>query len=149
MDFIFLLSLLIIDGTDNVDYFIYKFNISNKDKKRLLFLNTFNSQKITSKTFSEKNLNKIFYLNGKQAVLDIIYFKVFRSSKVDEDLINLIDNFKKKEIPLMTVKAHMLMEKYNIPEGRELGNKLKTIEEVWINNNFKISDKEVQKILSN
>jgi tRNA nucleotidyltransferase/poly(A) polymerase len=149
VDFIFLISLMTIDETDNVDYFIYKFNISNKDKKRLLFLNTFNSQKITSKTFSEKNLNKIFYLNGKQAVLDIIYFKVFRSSKVDEDLINLIDNFKKKEIPLMTVKAHMLMEKYNIPEGRELGNKLKAIEEVWINNNFKISDKEVQKILSN
>ena len=30
-DFIFLLSLLIIDGKDNVDYFIYKLNISKKD----------------------------------------------------------------------------------------------------------------------
>ena len=28
VDFIFLLSLMIVDGTDNVDYFIYKFNIS-------------------------------------------------------------------------------------------------------------------------
>ena len=101
------------------------------------------------KTFSEKNLNKIFYLNGKEAVLDVIYFKVFKSSKVDGDLINLIDNFKDKEIPLMTVKANMLMEKYNIPEGKELGSKLKAIEEVWINNNFKISDREVQKIVSN
>ena len=34
-DFIFLLSLLIIDGSDNTDYFIYKFNISKKDQKRL------------------------------------------------------------------------------------------------------------------
>ena len=34
VDFIFLLSLMIIDGTDNVDYFIYKFNISKKDQKR-------------------------------------------------------------------------------------------------------------------
>ena len=33
-DFIFLLSLLVIDETDNVDYFIYKFNLSNNDQKR-------------------------------------------------------------------------------------------------------------------
>ncbi len=54
VDFIFLLSLMIIDGSDNVDYFIYKFNLSKKEKKRLLFLNNFNSQKTNSKTFSEK-----------------------------------------------------------------------------------------------
>ena len=28
-----------IDGTDNADYFLYRFNISKKDQKRLLFLN--------------------------------------------------------------------------------------------------------------
>ena len=47
---------MVIDGTDNVDYFIYKFNISKKDQKRLLFLNNFYFKKITNKTFSEKNL---------------------------------------------------------------------------------------------
>ena len=41
VDFIFLLSLMIIDNTDNVDYFIYRFNVSKKDQKRLLFLNSF------------------------------------------------------------------------------------------------------------
>ncbi len=33
-DFIFLLSAMIIDGTDNADYFLYKFNISKKDQKK-------------------------------------------------------------------------------------------------------------------
>jgi len=149
VDFIFLLSLMIIDRSDNVDYFIYKFNISKKDKKRLLFLNNFNSQKTTSKTFSEKNLNKFFYFNGREALMDIIYFKIFKSNKVDDKLIKLIDNFENKEIPIMPLKADTLMEKYNIVEGKELGAKLKVIEEVWINNNFQISDKEVQKIVSN
>ena len=41
VDFIFLLSLMIIDGTDNINYFIYKFNISKKDQKRLIILNNF------------------------------------------------------------------------------------------------------------
>ena len=42
---------MIIDGTDNVDYFIYKFNLSKKDQKRLLFLNNFYSQKKLQKNF--------------------------------------------------------------------------------------------------
>jgi tRNA nucleotidyltransferase/poly(A) polymerase len=149
VDFIFLLSLIIIDGTDNVDYFIYKFNLSKKDQKRVLFLNNFNSKKITSKTFSEKNLNNIFYFNGREALIDIIYFKIFKSNKVDGKFLKMIKNFKDKEIPIMPIKADILMEKYNIPEGKELGNKIKMIEKIWTDNNFKISDKEVQKIINN
>ena len=148
VDFIFLLSLMVIDGTDNVDYFIYKFNLSKKEKKKLLFLNNFNSQKITSKTFTEKNLNKIFYFNGKEALMDIIYFKIFKSNKIDQRLLKIIDNFKNKEIPIMPFKANILMQKYNIEEGKKLGSKLREIEEVWANNDFKISEKEVQKIVN-
>ncbi len=149
VDFILLLSLMIIDGTDNVDYFIYKFNLSKKDQKRLLFLNNFFSKKITSSSFSEKNLNKILYFNGREALIDIIYFKIFKSNKVESKLIKLIKIFKEKDIPVLPLKADILMEKYQIPEGKELGIKLKAIEEIWTNNNFKISEKEVQKIVSN
>jgi len=148
VDFIFLLSLIIIDGTDNVDYFIYKFNLSKKDQKRLLFLNNFNNQKINTKTYSEKNLNKIFYFNGKEALMDIIYFKIFKSKKIDNNLLKMIENFKDKEIPTMPLKADILMEKYNVSEGKELGKKLKAIEEVWTNNDFKITEKEVQDIVN-
>jgi tRNA nucleotidyltransferase/poly(A) polymerase len=149
VDFILLLSLMIIDGTDNVDYFIYKFNLSKKDQKRLLFLNNFYSKKITSTSFSEKNLNKILYFNGREALIDVIYFKIFKSNKVESKLIKLIKIFKEKDIPVLPLKADILMEKYQIPEGKELGIKLKAIEEIWTNNNFKISEKEVQKIVSN
>jgi poly(A) polymerase len=149
VDFIFLLSLLVIDGTDNVDYFIYKFNLSKKDQKRLLFLNNFFSEKITSKTFLEKNLNKIFYFNGREALLDIIYFKIFKSKKVDNKMIRLIKIFKEKVIPVMPIKANVLIDKYQVQEGKELGKKLKVIEEVWVNNNFNISEKEIQKIVNN
>ena len=149
VDFIFLLSLLVIDGTDNVDYFIYKFNLSKKDKKRLLFLNKFYSEKLNNKTLSEKNFNNIFYFNGKEALMDIIYFKIFKSSKENNKLIKLIEVFKEKKLPIMPVKANILLEKYQVTEGKELGKKLKAIEEVWANNNFNISEKEIQKIVSN
>ena len=41
IDFIFLLSLMIVDETDNTEYFLYKFNISKKNQKRLRLIDLF------------------------------------------------------------------------------------------------------------
>jgi poly(A) polymerase len=146
IDFIFLLSLLIIDGTDNADYFFYRFKISKKDQKRLRIINLFYKDKINVKSFTEKNLNKIFYFSGKEAVIDIINYQLFSSSKIEKKLIELIRIYKDKDIPRLPVGAEILMKEFNIPEGKTLGNKLKIIEEKWVQNGFQISDKEVQKI---
>jgi len=40
------------------------------------------------------------------------------------------------------------MTKYNIPEGKDLGLKLKKIENKWIDNNFTISEKEVEELIN-
>ena len=149
LDFIFLISLMIVDGTDNVNYCIYKFNLSKKDQKRILFLNNFFSTKINSKTFSKKNLQKVLYFNGKQSLLDLLYFQIFRSKKVDKKLLEMIEFFKDKEPPLLPFRAITLMTEYNIPEGKKLGVKLKEIEKSWVENNFEISKLEVQKIIRN
>ena len=149
VDFIFLISLLIIDETDNADYFIYKFNISKKDQKRIKNIDEFYKEKLTLKTFNENNLNSIFYYKGKEALIDILYFKLFKSKKFDNHLIELTKLFKEKSIPIMPIKADILMSKYKIPEGKILGNKLKLIEDIWVKNNFEISDNEVDNIINN
>jgi len=41
------------------------------------------------------------------------------------------------------------MTKYKIPEGKQLGTKLKMIEEEWVKNNFQISEKQVDNIINN
>ena len=147
-DFIFLLSLVIIDGSDNADYFIYKFNISKKDQRRLKTINKFYNEKITVFTFSEKNLNKFFYFHGKEAVIDVLSYKLFPLKKVDEKLLNFINIFRSKVLPTMPVGAKVLMEKYDIPEGKTLGKKLKMIEEEWVDNNFQLSEKKISKIVN-
>ena len=147
IDFIFLISFLIVDGTDNADYFIYKFNISKKDQKRILFLNEYLKNKNNEK-FNTKNLWKILYFNGKDSLLDLINFHIFKSKKVDKKLENFLNFFKDKKVPTLPLKAATLMTKYNIPEGKELGLKLKQIENKWIDNNFSISEKEVEKLIN-
>ena len=82
-------------------------------------------------------------------MLDLLYFQIFRSKKIDKKIISFIDYFKDKEPPLLPLRAITLMTKYNIPEGKELGDKLKKIENKWVDNDFKISDSEIQKVLNN
>ena len=147
VDFIFLLSLMIVDGSDNTDYSIYKFNLSKKDQKRLKSIDFFYKDVVDIKNFNEKNFNKIFYYNGKQTVLDIINFALFTSIKVEKKLLKLIEIYKNKILPSFPVGANMIMTKYNIPEGKMLGSKLKLIEEKWVQNSFKISEKQIQKII--
>ena len=48
----------------------------------------------------------------------------------------------------MPINANQLMSKYNLVEGRSLGNKLKLIEKEWVENNFQISDKQVENIIN-
>ena len=148
-DFIFLVSLMIVDQTDNVDYFLYKFNVSNADKKRILLLKKFHSERNDNAFFSEKNLWKILYYNGKQLLNDLLYFEIFISKNKNKKIISLINFFKDKEVPIFPIKAKNIIEKYNISEGKLLGIKLKKIEERWINNNFKVSEQEVSQLLEN
>ena len=148
VDFIFIISLLIIDESDNTDYFLYKFNISKKDQKRIKNLYDFYNNEKINKKFSEKNLNRIFYYKGKETLIDILNFKIFKSKKLDSDIIELVNFYNKKQLPLMPVKADILIEKYKIPQGKILGDKLKLIEEEWVNNNFQISDQEIEIIVN-
>ena len=146
-DFIFLISLMIIDETDNSDYFLYKFNLSKKDAKRIEKISNFYKTKKSFKKFNEKDFNAIFHYDGKQAVLDILNFKIIKSKKADSNLTKLKKTYINKIKPIMPIRATELMEKYKISEGKQLGLKLKLIEELWIKNNFKISDHQVEKIV--
>ncbi len=148
-DFIFLLSLMIIDETDNTDYFLYKFNLSNRDKQRINFLKNIFSKSIIPNTFSEMNLWKIFYYNGKKNLDDMINFQIFKSKKIDNKLIKLSEYFNLHNQPVFPIKAKKLMEKYNLKENKHLGEKLKEIESIWVNNSFKISEKEIEKVVKN
>jgi len=148
-DFIFLISLMIIDKTDNADYFTYKFNISKKDQKRIKIIDNFYSEKIQSKKFTENTMNRIFYFDGRQAVMDILNYQFIKSKKIDHNFNELIDHYKHKQIPKMQISAEVLMTKFNIPEGKQLGLKLKLIEEEWVRNNFNISDEQVNNIIDN
>ena len=147
IDFIILLSLLINDNSDNTDYFLFRFNLSKKEKNRILFLKEFFNKKSNKNTFTKENLCKVFYYKGKQSLLDILNYQLYKSPKTEKKLLELINLFKVKEYPQLHIKADYLIKTYNLSEGKDLGLKLKRIEEQWVNNKFKISEKEIKKLV--
>ncbi len=146
-DFIFILFLMVIDETDNLEYFLYKYNISKKDQKRAYAIDNFYNEKNVSKNLNESSLNKVLYYHGKQAVFDILNFKIIHTKKVDKKLLNLLKFYRDKTPPTLPIKADLLMSRYKIPEGRQLGRMLKLIEDEWVKNNFEISDKQIDNII--
>ena len=145
-DFVFLLSLLIIDNTDNSNYFLFKYNFSKNDQKRINFLKD-NFNLSPKERFSKKKLNNILFYYGKLYLIDMIDFELFRSQKSNKKLIEIKNYYQDKEIPTFPLKTANIMEKYNLKEGAYLGRKLKELENLWIENNFKISEREINKIL--
>ena len=41
------------------------------------------------------------------------------------------------------------MKKFNIPEGKKIGHNLKLIENNWLENDFKITEGQIKKIIKN
>ena len=148
-DFLFWLSILIIDETDNTDYFLYKYKLSNNDKKRIKFLYQNYPKLSDNNFFSEKNFHKLVYYNDKSLVIDLIDFKICISKKDITKMIKLKNSIIETNKPIFPIKAKNLIEEYNLKEGRELGTKLKKIEDVWVQNNFKITNQEVNRIINN
>ncbi|MDC3065876.1 CCA tRNA nucleotidyltransferase [Candidatus Pelagibacter sp.] len=148
-NFLFWLSILIIDETDNTDYFLYKYKLSNSDKKRIKFLHQNYPKLSDSNFFSEKNFHKLVYYNDKSLVIDLIDFKICVSKKDITKMIKLKKLIIETNKPIFPIKAKNLIEEYNLKEGKELGTKLKKIEDIWVQNNFKITNQEVNRIINN
>ena len=144
----FVISFLVIDETDNSDYFVYKYNLPNELKDKINFLKNNLLNKDSTKIFNKKDLRKIFYYKGKSSTIDLIDFNLlyFKQSKKLSELKTYFEKLDKPEFP---IKAQLLINDYGLKEGRELGQKLKNLEMKWIENNFNLSKKDMEKVLSN
>ena len=148
IDKILLLSILIVDETDNCNFFLYKYQLSNEDKKRILFIK--NSFKNYSKQYlySKKNLLKLTYLSDKLSVIELLIFLIFVNPEKISNIENLIDYIKEKTIPEFPINAKFLKEEFNFLEGKQLGDALKKLEKQWIDNGFKIDKGNVKSLLN-
>ena len=139
-----ILALLIVDKSNNYEYFCHKYKTSNSIKNRLSIISQ-NFENIKNKNFfTKQNIKKQIYILGKDIVLDLLLFSLSINKFKNFDAIQLVKYIQKSEIPKFPISGNYLKEQ-GYEDGEMLGLKLRKLEEKWINNNF-IIDKEDIKI---
>ena len=111
------------------------------------FIKNFFFNKNKENKFNTTNLWKIFYKFGKDSLFDVLNYQLFTSKNIDKKIIKHLNFFKDKSIPIFPIKGHTLIKKFGIPEGEKIGENLKLIENFWLDNNFKISEKDLKRIV--
>ena len=143
-----LLAILLVDEENNHEYFSHKYNISNnlKENMNLLAKNFIHLQR--NKNFLQKELKKNIFYFGKKHLnnLNILNFLCNKNNKLEE-FLNNSRIIGKSTIPKFPFDGNFL-KKEGIDEGTAVGKTLKLLEVEWLNNDFKISDKKVSKIIN-
>ena len=144
-----LLSVLLIDETNNHEYFSHKYNVSNnlKDNLNLIAKNFMRIRK--EKNFFSKDLQKNIYFFGKKHLenLNLLYFSSNKKIKL-KDYLQVTKNINKLAVPKFPYNGNYLKKKC-MTEGTSIGKILELIENDWLKNDFKISDQRVLEIIEN
>ncbi len=146
-DIYLVLALLIVDESNNYEYFCHKYKTSNRIKERFTNIQK-NFQNLKNKKFySEENIKKLIYFSSKKEVNDLLLFSVCINPKVNNnDIKKLINYVNRCVVPKFPISGDDL-KKYGYKSGRILGQKLKSLEEKWIENNFSIDKNLIEKSL--
>ena len=143
-----ILSILLIDNSEDCEFFLYKFKFSNRDKNRILFLLNKYKKINFQELLDEQKLVKLAYLDNTAEIIDLLVFSTFVSEEIDintvEKRISFLD---KLRLPIFPIKADYLKLKFNFSESKELGLALKKLEQSWIDNDFIIDKSEIKNIL--
>jgi len=143
-----IMAILILDQTNDYEYFCHKYKTSNKIKDRFKNISN-NFENLKSKKFyTEENIKKIIYLSGKDYVKDLLFFSICANNKIKTlDIEKLVDYVTNYKIPKFPISGDYL-KKHGYETGQELGKKLRSLEEKWVENDFIIEEKIIQKSLN-
>jgi poly(A) polymerase len=140
-----ILALLVVDKSNNHEYFCHKYKTSNIVKKRLSNISQ-NFENIKIKNFfSIENIKKKIYLLGKNSVIDLLLFSLCLNKFKNINILELIKYTQAYKMPKFPISGNYLKEQ-GYHDGILLGEKLKKLEEKWINNNFVIDKNNIKTI---
>jgi len=138
---------MLLDFSNNHEYFFYKYNISNEIKNNLNLYSKLLKEIKSNEDFFLKDLKKNIFFYGRDQIKKIflihnIVNKKTLSSKTKETLLKISHAL----IPKFPVTGNDLL-KQGVQSGRKVGEILKKIEKKWIENNFEINNEEIKDLV--
>ena len=142
-----ILGVLLIDDTDNHEYFSHKYKVSNNLKNQLNLLAKNYYKSLSDRNFFKKNIKKNIYFLGKNLMKKILIFTFLKNKKFDyPELTKLLKEIEKIHVPKFPYSGKYLIEK-GFLEGKKIGIVLSEIEKVWVESNFHLTDEKIAQII--
>ena len=142
-----LLAILLVDETNNHEYFSHKYNISNnlKESLNILAKNLINS--VNNKNFFQTDLQKNTFYFGQKYLQESNILNFLINKKVELNFfLNTSSAIKRILIPKFPIDGEFL-KKRGVSEGIEMGNILSLLKNDWVNNDFKITEEQISRII--
>jgi len=141
------LALLLIDQSENHNYFVHKYKTSNFLKEYLNFLHKYFYEAKKNRNFFLKDLKKNVFFHNKEKMISLtkFYYAVIKPNNLKkiDDLIKEITNLRVPEFPL---NGEYLINK-GFKSGRKIGEILKKVEKVWIENDFNLKEEDLNNLI--
>ena len=142
-----ILAALMLDGSNDYEYFCHKYKTSGEIMSRLKNISTNLDEVKNKKFYSRDNIKRLIYFLSKNYTKDLLLFSVLINKKVlfseIEELTHFVNDCETPKFPI----SGDYLKKYGYKPGPELGKKLKSLEEDWVNNNFVIEQRLIDKSL--
>ena len=142
-----ILASLLIDGTNNHEYFSHKYNIENETKDHLNFCAKNFKEIQVNKNFFKKDLKKNIFIFGKKRVKALLLLNnVIKKNQKSDELIKNISKIENISIPEFPITGEYLLDK-GIKSGKKMGYAIKEIKNKWLENNFNLDDEQLSKTI--
>ena len=139
---------MLIDESNNYEYFCHKYKVSNIIKIKLKDLHKAFLNHQNDKDYFTKNLKKNIFYHGKEKLkeLNIIVFFIFKEINF-KDYLKISENIGKIKIPKFPYDGNYLLSK-NLIEGKKMGLALETLKKVWVDNNYTLTKEQETEIIN-
>ena len=145
----FILAILLIDETNNHEYFCHKYKTSNTIKNKLELLSKCLIDKNKDKNYFTNNLKKNIYFMGKNVLSDLNALLFLIDKKITLQKYSKIkQNIDKIFIPKFPYDGKYLITQ-GLSEGKKIGHVLEKLENMWIKNNYTLSEQSVVEMIKN
>ena len=143
-----LLAILLLDESNNFEYFCHKYKVSNIIKTKLSIMHKALLNYKNDKDYFVKNLKKnIFYQSKKELQeINVIVFSIFEKINL-KSYLKISENIEKIKIPKFPYDGKYLMSQ-NLSAGKKMGLALNELKKLWVDNNYTLSKEQELKIIN-
>ena len=138
LNYLQILSILLVGYNKKNIYFSKEFRLSNKDKDYLNFIYE-QFKLLKNKSYDYQTIRRQLYFYNKDLTLGFLNFIFCIKKEINlKNFIKYILFIKKFKVPKFPISGDFLIKK-GFKEGKTLGKKIEFLKDLWIKNNFKLN----------